>query len=242
LLRTLLRLQELDLRIEAFKARERDIPKQKGKFEIYRQRLAAELEEREKACRDLALEQRESESEIDQMQTHIDKYEKQLYSIKKNEEYQALLREIDMLKKQIGLKEERVLAIMMELDDAQARLEEDKKRIDAELQQIDRQFVAINAELQEAVKERENLEKRCGPLEKEVDQELMTHYKRIRASKKTGPAVVPLKGEVCSGCNMYVPAQMVNEVLAGDKVHTCIHCGRLLYDKDNVKDVTMDSH
>ena len=56
---------------------------------------------------------------------------------------------------------------------------------------------------------------------------------RIRKAKKTGKAVVPLNDETCSGCHMSVTAQVVNEVLAGDKVHSCSHCGRLLFAPEN---------
>lgn len=240
-MKTLLRLQELDLKIEALQAREVAIPKQKGKFEIHRERLTAELEEREQVCRDLALEQRKCEGEIDQMQAQIAKYQQQLYAVKKNEEYQALCHEIDMLKKQVGLKEERIIAIMMQVDDAEARLEEDRKRIEAELRDIGAQCVAIDEELEEAINEREVLQRQHDPLGSQVDQELLTLYQRIRGSKKSGPVVVPLNGEVCSGCNMAVPPQMVNEVLAGDKTHKCNHCGRILYHRDNFEDVTADS-
>ena len=109
--------------------REAEIPKQKNKFDIYRERLKAELTERETVCKDLELEQRNCDSEIELKRARIDKYQQQLNAVKKNEEYQALLHEIDQLTKQIGIKEERILAIMMEMDDAQARLEEDRKRI-----------------------------------------------------------------------------------------------------------------
>lgn len=241
LLKTLLRLQELDLRIEAFKAREIEIPKQKGKFEIYRRRLAAELEEREKSCRELVLEQRRCEGEIEQLQVQMEKYQKQLLAVKKNEEYQALCHEIDMLKKQVGLKEERIIAILVEIDEAQGRLGEDKKRINAELQGIEAQCAAIDKELEEAVAERKELQHQCKPLEKEVEPALLALYRRIRHSKKTGAVVVPLNDEVCSGCNMTLRPQIVNEVLAGDKAHTCSHCGRILYDRDSLED-TPDSN
>ncbi len=229
----LLRLQELDLKIEACRLREQQIPKQKEKFDIQRKRLAAELESREKVVRDLAVEQRTLQTEIEQKQAQIDKYQQQLYAIKKNEEYQALLHEIDLTKKQIGLKEERIIALMMEMDDAKARLEEDQERIQTELGEIDRQCGVIDAELAEAQADRQKLEEERKPVEALIEPALMTQYKRIRASKKTGPAVVPLRDEVCSGCHMRVTPQIVNEVLAGKK-HTCHHCGRLLYSKDNV--------
>jgi len=233
LLETLLCLQELDLKIEALKMREVEIPKQKGKYEIHRKRMVAELEAREAGYKKLAVEQHECEGEIAQMQSHIDKYNQQLYAIKKNEEYQALLHEIDVLKKQIGLKEERILAILMEMDDAKARLEEDKKRIDAELRNIDRECAAIDAELEAAVKAREALEADRAPLKKQIAPDLLLRYQRIRRSKKSGPAVVALNDEVCTGCNMAIPPQIANEVLEGGKMHTCNHCGRLLYSKEN---------
>lgn len=228
-MKNLLALQELDLKIETYRARELEIPRQKSKFDIHRKRLAAELTERENVCKRLVLEQREAETEIDQKQGQIKKYDQQLYSIKKNEEYQALLHEIDMMKKQIGLKEERILAVMMELDDAKARLEEDRERIQTEVRIIEQQCTEVDKELAEAVTEREELEKQRQPLLSQVDPGLLARYQRIRLSKKTGPAVVPLNGEVCTGCHMNVPPQIVNELMAGEKVHACNHCGRLLY-------------
>jgi len=232
-LKTLLRLQELDLQIEALKAREKEIPRQKSKFDIHKKRLAAELAEREAAYKALVLEQKDCETDIGQKQATIEKYDRQLLAVKKNEEYQALLHEMDMLKKQIALKEERILAIMVDMDDIKARLEEDKKRVDGELKDIDRQCAAIDAELGEAVKEREGLEAQREPLMQQIDPKLMARYTRIRTSKKTGAAVVPLNGEVCTGCHMHVPPQIVNELMAGDKEHICAQCGRILYHADN---------
>ncbi len=227
---TLLRLQDLDLQIEALKAREQEIPKQKSKFDIRRKRLAEELAEREKAHKALMLEQKECEVEIEQKQGQIKKYDQQLCAVKKNEEYQALLHEIDMLKKQIALKEEREISIMVEIDDAKARLEEDKKRIDAELKDIDKQCSLIDAEFGEAVRERQQLEKETEPLAAEVRPDLLSRYKRIRASKGSGAALVPLNGEACSGCHMRVTPQVVNELLGGSQQLSCNYCGRMLYD------------
>lgn len=235
-MKTLLALQELDLKIEVLKARESEIPKQKSKFDIHRKRLTAELAERESVCKRLILEQREAETDIEQKQTQIKRHEQQLYAVKKNEEYQALLHEIEMLKKQVALREERILAIMMELDDAKARLEEDRKRIQDETKMIDAQCAEIDTELAMAVADREKLEKLRQPLIGQIEPNLLARYHRIRASKKTGAAVVPLNGEVCTGCHMNVPPQTVNELMAGNKMHSCNHCGRLLYFAENFRD------
>ena len=229
MLKDLLALQRLDLKIETYKARELEIPKQKNKYKITRDRLDAELKASDQKVKDLQVEQRACEGDIQQKHQNILKYENQLLAVKKNEEYQALLHEIDILKKQIGVKEERILAIMLEIDTAKTSLEEDKKRIAAELKTIDGECAAIDGELAEAVKERQLLEAERGPLAKQIDPSLISRYDRIRKAKKTGAALVAMRNESCSGCNMKILPQVVNELLAGSKIHSCPHCGRLLF-------------
>ena len=234
---TLLKLQELDGRISVCRAREAEILKQKVRFDIRRERLKAELDEREKVLRDLELEQRDCESEIEVRNTQVEKYQQQLNAVKKNDEYQALLHEIDQVKKQIGVKEERILSIMMETEDTAARLEEDRKRIQEETKEIDAECAVSDAELAEAVKRREVLDDDRTPLVSQVGRELLSRYHRLRRKFPAGTVVVPLREEVCTGCNMHVRPQIVNEVLEGNKIHACQHCGRLLYHPENCEDV-----
>ncbi len=235
-MKSLLKLQELDLKIETHKAREAEIPKQKSKFDIHRKRLGDEIAEREAGIKKLVLEQRECETDIEQRQNQIKKYDQQLFAVKKNEEYQALLHEIEMLKKQISLKEERILAIMLDMDDLKARLEEDRKRVGEELKEIERQCGEIDAELTEAVAERQALEAQRPEIIVKIPEALIQQYDRLRKHKKTGAVVVALDNETCSGCHMRVRPQIANEVLDGKKILACAHCNRLLYHRDNIGD------
>ncbi len=228
-MKSLLKLQSLDLQIEKLRLRETEIPKQKSKYDIHKKRLEDELKSSENRHKSLMLEQRECEGDIAGKQADIKKKENQLLAVKKNEEYQALLHEMEMHKKQIAIKEERIIAIMMELDEAKSCLEEDKKRIGAEQEEITAECSKIDGELAVAVSERKALEGQRGPLIAEIDASMLSKYERIRKAKKTGPALVPLQGESCSGCFMTITAQHVNEILAGDKFMPCNHCGRLVY-------------
>ena len=228
----LLELQKLDMKIAALKNSEQELPKEKDKFKIHRERLALELKNSEERCKKLLLEQRECAGDIEQRQAQIVKYDGQLYSIKKNEEYKALLYEMDLLKKQIAVKEERILALMIEHDEAKVALEADKERIQHELSDIDIECGKIDKELQELIAERKALVKSRPPLAGKVNKSLLSRYERIR--KVRTPAVVPLNEEVCGGCFMSVRPQIVNEIMANDKVHACQHCGRLLYFPGNI--------
>ena len=172
-MKTLLQIQALDLRIENCKRREIEIPKQKDKFNVHKNQLAAELKEAEERCTAIELLQREAESANEQKQAQIIKYEQQLMGVKKNEEYQALLHEIDALKKQISQNEEKILQSMEDLEEAQARLNEDKTRIATEQTRIDEQCAEIDTELEEAIAARKELEEERVPLTATADSELM---------------------------------------------------------------------
>lgn len=239
---SLLKLQQLDARIHACHAREKEIPKQKTKFQTVRDRITAELKEREQKVKALEIEQRSCETDIEQKKATILKYQQQLNAVKKNEEYTALLHEIDGVKKTIGQKEERIIAIMVELDEAKARLAEDRKRIGEEQKVLDKQCAEIDAELAEAVKQRQTLEGERPGIAKHVSGDLLPKYDRLRKKYPSGDVVVPMLNEVCSGCNMHMRPQVVNEILQGQKAHACQHCGRLLFHPDNFTEEAADEH
>lgn len=233
-IKNLLELQNIDLQIEALLAKEKEIPKQKEKLKIQEKKLRQEIEDSEKNHKKLVLDQRECERQIAQLQEQIKKYNNQLLAVKKNEEYQALLKEIDEIKKQIGLKEEEQIKIMLQMDEANLFFLEAKKRIEAEIQQIKKQEEQVDMELQEVIQERKKLEQQKVEAQKLVSPELLNHYTRVKQMKKAGPVVVPLKDEICSGCFMQLLPQVVNEIMAGEKIHTCRHCGRILYYADSL--------
>lgn len=236
-MRALVELQSLDVKIERCRAQEREIPKQKSKYDVQKKRLEEELAACEQRTKNLLLEQRSCEAEVQQKQDQIRKYEGQLNSVRKNEEYTALLHEIEILKKQIAVKEERTIAIMMELDEAKQRLEQDKKRIGAEQDRIARECAKIDQELAEAVQDRKALEVQRPPLAERVDAATLRRYERIRVAHNGGRAVVPMDNESCGGCHMTLRAQMVNEILDpdNDKLHACSQCGRILYHPGNIE-------
>ena len=223
----LLELQQLDIRIADLKQREHELPKQKDKYKIHRERLAAELKSSEERCKKLLLEQRECQGEIEQRQAQIRKYDEQLYAVKKNEEYKALLYEMDLLKKQIAVKEERIIALMCEYDEAREGFAADKERIEAELRDIEGECARIDGDLATLTAERKALVKSRPPIAAKVAPDMLKRYERIRKVKM--PAAVPMNNDACGGCFMTIRPQIVNEIMGNEKTHACQHCGRLLY-------------
>lgn len=236
MLKTLLDLQDLDLRIHACQKREQEIPKQKSKFDTRRQRLAEELTASEEQVKRLQVEQGTLQTEIDKNLEQAKKWEGQLATVKKNDEYQALLHEIAGLKRKNDEIEEKVIALEYEIEEAKGKLADDKQRIAEETQSIEDECKQIDQELEEAKTERKQLEEQRQAMLAQCDPSMLSKYERILRRHAGTRVIVPLVNGVCTGCHMSARAQVVNEILEG-KVHACAHCGRLLYDKEALAQV-----
>jgi predicted nucleic acid-binding Zn-ribbon protein len=63
-------------------------------------------------------------------------------------------------------------------------------------------------------------------LHAKIDPGLASWYKRLTA--RWGHAVVPVVGNLCTGCFASIPSSFVSKTNV-DKVQKCESCGRLLY-------------
>jgi len=66
-------------------------------------------------------------------------------------------------------------------------------------------------------------------LVRQLDGSLVRQYERMRRSRVKANAVVPVINGVCQGCFMVVTKSLLSELMRGDSLMTCEHCGRILY-------------
>ncbi len=67
-----------------------------------------------------------------------------------------------------------------------------------------------------------------------LSKDILFKFERI-ITKKEGIGIVPLSKGVCTGCNMILPLQFVNEVRSNrdDQPHFCPYCSMILYHEDS---------
>jgi predicted nucleic acid-binding Zn-ribbon protein len=163
--------------------------------------------------------------------------EKQMDSIKTQREYEVLNKEIrDATEKEHQLrkdlqKEERVLA---EIEDALRRDESMIKLQEAEIQE---KSTRTNAERDSKIAEISSLRTQEERASSGIEKEVLFKFERIIRSKQ-GLGIVPVKGSVCTGCYMILPAQFVNEVRSGSKIIFCPYCSRVLYFEESDNDAS----
>lgn len=171
---------------------------------------------------------RDSEADIQTNLSSMNKSQAKLSSVKTNKEYQAMLKEIDELKKLNTKIEDEMLILLEKIESTESELGE-KKRVLEKLKSdisAEKTVVAKAAEAKEL--ELSSIEEKVSGLAQQIDSELMSSYHRVR-SMVTGSAVVPVANAVCKGCHLNIPPQMYNELQRGDNLKFCPHCARILY-------------
>lgn len=171
---------------------------------------------------------RELEGEIQLVRQKISKHKDQLYQVKTNEQYRAMLKEIEAEEDNIRRIEDLILEKMIEseelqkqLKEATARLEEEKSRIAAEKNQLEGIAKASTEKRDQSVRERQELAAKLG-------EDIRVHYERVRRGRG-GLALAEVREGKCMGCNVLLRPQLYYDVRAGEGLYECENCARILY-------------
>ena len=220
-------LQDVDQEIASLTTQIETIPSQIKRLEDELNQFLRAHEERQHRLADNQKKRRDLEGDVQEVRAKIAKHKDQLYELKSNEQYRAMLHEIEGEETNMRKIEERILDKMVEAEqlenyvrDAAARLDGERARVAAEKKHLETERARSEASLHLA-------RERRGALAAALSETLFRLYERIR--KARGVAVVPVVDGSCAGCHVMLRPQAYNEVRAGESLTTCESCGRILY-------------
>jgi uncharacterized protein len=158
-----------------------------------------------------------------------EKAEKNMESISTQREYEALDKEIEDAagkEQEFRNKLQREVRIISDLDEeikqSQALIEQQEAELEERRRDIEKE-VASKEEQLKALSQNEN------DLALELnDPDVLYKFERI-IRNKMGKGIVAIKGGVCMGCHMILPAQFANTVRQGEEIVFCPYCSRILY-------------
>ena len=225
-IKNLLVLQTADIRTKRMNSRLKEIPKEKQKII---NSLSAEKEKvvnaKEKLL-DVEKEIRKIETKIDAVREKIKTLLSKSAMVKKNEEYKALLSEIETCKVTIGGFENKQIEFMDKLDEhkealnaAQKASEYMSNEADENIEELDELAQSLKAEIDEMLNTRKAL------IEK-VEPNIFSMYNRL--IKKPGEPLTRIHNNTCGNCHLKLTPQTLNDARKG-MVSTCDTCGHLIY-------------
>jgi hypothetical protein len=155
------------------------------------------------------------------------RFQTQLFSVKKNEEYTALLHEIEAAKQKRSDLETEILLRLEEEEKAHGErpalgraLKQAEEEAAARARAIDAEEMAERARVAA-------LEARREAQLAHLPAPTRSRYERVHASRE-GRAVVPIAKGACGGCFRAQPPQILQEARRRDRMLSCDGCGRII--------------
>jgi hypothetical protein len=161
-------------------------------------------------------------------ESNRERAERNMDTITTQREYEALDKEIkDATEKEQQYRkdlqrEEKNLSVLAE------ELQSDASMIEATEKELAERRAGIEAEIAEKRAQIDALKQEEQNLTPGLDPEVYFKFERI-IRNKMGLGIVPIKGGVCNGCHMILPAQFANQVRMGEEIIFCPYCSRILY-------------
>jgi predicted nucleic acid-binding Zn-ribbon protein len=154
--------------------------------------------------------------------------EKNMDSINTQREYEALDKEIrDASEKEQQYRKElqQQERILSDLDE---QMKQSASLIEQQECELAERRAGIAAEVAKKSAQVEELKAQERELSQDLDPDLLFKFERI-IRNKGGQGIVAIKGSVCMGCHMILPAQFANTVRLGEETVFCPYCSRILF-------------
>lgn len=223
----LLDLQKLDSGIAKLEAEARTIPLAIDGLEARLTDARAGLDGAKSKADILQKDRRAKERELEEMTQSTRKKQARLFEIKTNEEYSAVLKEIESLKEKSSKLEEEILELMEQADVVAKTFAEAEKVFKAAEAVRQRERAEKEAQLATVQRELAGLREARKTQASRLEGDLLRQYDRLWRSR--GTAVVPVKEASCSGCGIALTPQTYAEVRRNDQMYNCPSCNRILY-------------
>lgn len=228
LIRTLVRFQELSLEVARHDARLSQIPTELKKVDDDQKAASASVARTKERVAEALKRRRDHERELQDFEGKISKYNDQSRDVKTNEQYKAIMHEIETVRGQIGQVEEKILLAMEDAENQEKLVREEEKAVAARKGEFDARRAALARERDAIQAERTVAAAGRDEVLKGIPQDALEIYQRI-AKPRGGVGLARARDERCSGCNVRIRPQVFADVRKNNQIIQCETCKRILY-------------
>lgn len=226
-LASLIELEKTDREITRLTEEVAALPKRVAAIEEKLADDKAAVEHAKAAIKNNEASRRKLEADIQGFQQKIIKYREQSSSVKTNDEYRALMHEVEFAEKQISGCEDKILEQMIALESEEKALKTAEGKMKAELAEVEKEKTEARTRTVEDEKLLAALGEKRANLRSGVSDSALAHYDRVMRQRKS--AIAEARGQKCLGCFVMIRPQIWEELRTNEQIITCSSCGRILY-------------
>ena len=226
-LQNLRELQVADKEILRLKDEVATLPKRVAVIEEKLASTRGSLEKAKAAAKAEDAARKKHETAIVDLQGKISKYRDQSLAVKTNDQYKALLQEIQFAEQEIRAKEDKILELMLNAETRDKDVRAAEAELKAETAEIEKQKAEARERTAEDEKQLADWNAKRDGLRGSIDPDVLRRYDRVL--KFRGSGLSEVRDQKCSACQVMLRPQTYNEVRAGQAVIECESCQRILY-------------
>lgn len=227
-IQNLLVLQERNNHVNRLRAEIERLPAEVKKLEA----LIQEEENNVQLCvsqvKELEVERKQVELDVSSAEEQITKYKNQQLLVKKNDEYQALTKEIEQTAEKISELETAELELMEKIDLRNRDLNELKE-------EVGKRVKYQHGLIKECAEKLKNLKGQLGDAVKvyqeqisQMDVKNVSIFESLKTQIKRAPYIAEISDQNCGGCHMRVSNDILKRAKMGEISH-CDQCSRVVY-------------
>lgn len=224
---SLIELQQADREILRLKEEIAALPKRVAVIEQKLSGTKATLEKAKTAVKADEAARRKYETAIQDLQGKISKYRDQSLAVKTNEQYKALMGEIQFAEQDIRGNEDKILELMVNAEIREKEVKAAEAELKAEMAEIEREKISARERTAEDEKHLAEWTAKREKARAGVTADLLPHYDRVAKYRGTGLSEV--RDQKCLACRVMLRPQTYNDVRNGTQTVICESCQRILY-------------
>jgi uncharacterized protein len=223
----LLKLQDADKEIRRLQDEIAELPKRVAAIEQKLAGTKTQLEKAQSAIKADEAARRKYETAITDLRGRISKYRDQSLDVKTNEQYKALLHEIQFSEREIAANEDKILELMVNADARDKEMKVAQAELKAETAEIEQEKEQARQRTAEDQKLLAEWNAKRNQIRTGVNEDLLRHYERV--SKFRGTGISEVRDHKCMACQVMLRPQTYNDVRSGQQTVVCDSCQRILY-------------
>lgn len=221
-------LHALHQRAKALRDRLNSGPKTLAARESVLAARRSALETAQKALKDSRAHAKARETQVQAQQQKIEDLKIKLNQIKKQTEYDAIRNQIAHDQLTVSRLEDEILEAMTKNDEHAAEV----ATLEAEAKALADEVATMRADLEAKAGPQQaqlrELEAALAAAESIIPEDRRDQYRRV-VKQRGADALAAIDDNACTGCNVSVTAQMMNDLINAQALVFCRTCGRLLY-------------
>ena len=237
-LEKLVELQKTDTHIRKLKKAIDTADKRRAEIEQEFERHAFEIRGIQNKAEEANTGRANLEKQIAEAKAHLERANRNLKNSQNQKEYEAAMREADVLQKQIAGFETQVLEKMTTVEEVEKVLADRAEEISGIETNRQKTLAEFDTEIENQRKEFEAETKKRQEVFVTLPPNMAGVYNRMATRSRDGIAVAEVKNGACSACFMSLRPQMLVEIKTSDRIITCESCARILYIENDKTEAT----